>query len=97
MTSSRRYWLAIHPDISKPIGGVKQMHRFAEALVLCGRQATLIQEQADFHPGWFESQVDTISLASWRQRSDLTHAATLWCCQKHFCPPFPIMPLACPS
>ena len=22
----RRYWLALHPDIGKPIGGVKQMH-----------------------------------------------------------------------
>ena len=71
MTSPRRYWLALHPDIRKPIGGVKQMHRFAEALMRCGRQATLIQEKADFHPGWFESQVDTISLSSWRQRSDL--------------------------
>ena len=71
MTSPRRYWFAIHPDIRKPIGGVKQIHRLAEALAHCGRQATLIQEQADFHPGWFESQVDTISLASWRQRSDL--------------------------
>ena len=71
MTSPRRYWLALHPDIRKPIGGVKQMHRFAEALMRCGRQATLIQEKADFHPGWFESQVDTISLSSWRQMSDL--------------------------
>ena len=40
MASSHRYWLALHPDIRKPIGGVKQMHRFAEALSACGRQAT---------------------------------------------------------
>ena len=71
MTASRRYWLALHPDIRKPIGGVKQMHRFTEALAQCGREAYLIQEQADFHPGWFESQVNSISLNDWRQRSDL--------------------------
>ena len=71
MTSPRRYWLALHPDILKPIGGVKQMHRLAEALMHCGRQATLIQEHADFHPGWFKSRVRTIALADWRQRRDL--------------------------
>ena len=71
MTDPRRYWLALHPDIRKPIGGAKQMHRFAEALMLCGRQATLIQEKANFHPGWFESQVNTIALANWHQRCDL--------------------------
>ena len=64
--------LACHPSRHQQTDrGVKQIHRLAEALAHCGRQATLIQEQADFHPGWFESQVDTISLASWRQRSDL--------------------------
>jgi glycosyltransferase involved in cell wall biosynthesis len=71
MTHPRRYWLALHPDIRKPIGGAKQMHRFAEALTRCGRQATLIQERADFHPGWFDSQVNTIALSDWRQRTDL--------------------------
>ena len=71
MNSQRRYWLAIYPDIRKPIGGAKQMHRFAEALMRCGRQATLIQEQADFHPGWFKSNVNTISLTDLQQRSDL--------------------------
>ena len=71
MNSHRRYWLAIYPDIRKPIGGAKQMHRFAEALMRCGRQATLIQEQADFHPGWFKSNVNTISLADLQRRSDL--------------------------
>ena len=40
MTNKRRYWLALHPDIRKPIGGAKQMHRFAEALMHCGREAT---------------------------------------------------------
>ena len=71
MASLHRYWLALHPDIRKPIGGVKQMHRFAEALSICGRQAVLIQDDADFHPAWFESQVSTISLAEWKKRKDL--------------------------
>ena len=71
MTIPYRYWLALHPDIRKPIGGVKQMHRFAEALNACGRQATLIQERADFHPGWFESKVETTSFTEWKKRQDL--------------------------
>jgi glycosyltransferase involved in cell wall biosynthesis len=69
---SPRYWLALHPDVDRPIGGVKQMHRLAEALAACGREATLIQENAEFHPGWFSSQVNTIALTAWRQRSDLS-------------------------
>ena len=71
MASHRRYWLALHPDLQRPIGGAKQMHRLAEALSACGRQATLIHGQADFHPGWFQSQVATIALEQWRQRRDL--------------------------
>ena len=63
-----RYWLALHPDLERPIGGVKQMHRFAEALTACGREATVIQEQASFHPGWFSSEVSTISFKQWRKQ-----------------------------
>lgn len=64
-----RYWLLLFPDLKRPIGGVKQMHRLAEALAGLGRSATLVQEHADFHPGWFESQVTTISLEDWLQLS----------------------------
>ena len=72
-TSARsvRYWLAVHPDVSRPIGGVKQIHRLAEALGACGREATLIQQQQDFHPGWFRSEVTTTSVAAFRSRTDL--------------------------
>ena len=70
--SNFRYWLALHPDVARPIGGVKQMHRLAEALARCGREATIIQESADFHPGWFSSHVETISLKSWVRRKDLS-------------------------
>ena len=73
MTScSRRYWLALHPDIEKPIGGVKQMHRFAESLSACGREAIIIQERADFHPGWFQSKVKTISFKEWANLDNLS-------------------------
>jgi len=70
----KRYWFALHPDIASPIGGVKQAHRFAEVLADCGREATLIQENADFHPGWFVSRLPTIALDDWRQRKDLSPA-----------------------
>ena len=55
----------LRPDVDRPIGGVKQMHRLAESLVRCGREATLIQDNDSFHPGGFESQVKTIGIAEW--------------------------------
>ena len=60
-----RYWLVAHPDISRAVGGVKQMHRLAECISRAGREATLIQEDASFHPGWFDSNVSTISFKDW--------------------------------
>ena len=62
MLKERRYWLALHPDIKRPIGGAKQAHRLVEALNLCEREASIIQESEGFHPGWFESKVPTISI-----------------------------------
>jgi len=62
MSKQKRYWLALHPDIKRPIGGAKQAHRLVEALNLCGRESTIIQENEEFHPGWFESIVPTISM-----------------------------------
>ena len=67
----RRYWLALHPDLAQPIGGVKQMHRLAEALLAAGREATLIQQSSAFHPGWFNSSVPAIGLRAWQERTDL--------------------------
>ena len=61
MAHSFRYWLALHPDIRRPIGGVKQIHRLAEALNHLGREARIIQDNAAFHPGWFSSNVHTVS------------------------------------
>lgn len=71
MTRIRRYWFAVHPDFKRPIGGVKQIHRLAELITETGRQAHLIQDSADFHPGWFTSDVNTISRTDWLNLSDL--------------------------
>ncbi|WP_156779355.1 glycosyltransferase [Synechococcus sp. BL107] len=73
---SVHYWLALHPDITRPIGGVKQMHRLAESIVACGRKATIIQESADFHPGWFSSNVNTISFSEWVKLRDSSLSRT---------------------
>ncbi len=71
MSKFRRYWFALHPDLNRPIGGIKQVHRLAECITDLGREAILIQDSADFHPGWFESNVKTISHHNWLQLSDL--------------------------
>ena len=67
-----RFWLALHPDVAKPIGGVKQMHRLSEHLSSLGYTSTIIQEDSSFHPGWFESEVNTISLKQWNSLTDLS-------------------------
>ena len=59
------YWIFCCPDVSKPIGGVKQLHRLAESISRSGRQCFLIQDSADFHPSWFTSSLNTISVKDW--------------------------------
>ena len=65
-----RYWLVVHPDVDRPIGGVKQIHRLAECIQRLGRQATLIQDSDAFHPGWFTSDLPTIAFRDWVKRRD---------------------------
>ena len=65
------YWLALHPDIQKPIGGAKQIHRLAEAITSNRRCATIIQSDPNFHPGWFKSDVNTIGLSDWKKLKNL--------------------------
>ncbi len=64
------YWLVVHPDVNHPLGGVKQIHRLAECILLAGRQATLIQDSESFHPGWFKSSLPTVAYRDWAQRRD---------------------------
>ena len=47
------------------------MHRLSEALGDFGREARIIQDNADFHPGWFRSNVLTIGYSEFRSKSDL--------------------------
>ena len=54
-----RYWHS-HPDLKKPIGGVKQIHRLAESLLKIHHDAYIVQDDASFHPSWFRSEVKTI-------------------------------------
>ena len=70
-SSYPRYWFALHPDIDKPIGGVKQVHRLCEALASFDRQSIIIQDDANFSPSWFNSKVDTISFPDWLANEDI--------------------------
>ena len=72
MIQPRRFWFALHPDIKRPVGGVKQIHRLAEAITDLGSEAVLIQDSAEFHPAWFGSKVNTISRYEWQSLSDLS-------------------------
>lgn len=59
------FWFLVYPDIPKPIGGVKQMHRAAEAISKLGHNAVIVQDNKSFHPGWFSSSVSTIAKNEW--------------------------------
>ena len=56
-----RFWIVAYPDLKKPIGGIKQLHRISEILTFFGFSSHLIQESSSFHPSWFSSNVNTIS------------------------------------
>ena len=71
MSLKRRFWFLAYPDLTKAIGGIKQIHRVAEIIEELGCQAFLVQDQADFHPHWFESTVNTVSRNDWMSRTDL--------------------------
>lgn len=59
----------MYPDIKKPIGGVKQIHRFSEILNELGCNSFIVQEDSTFHPGWFNSHVSTVSRNDWLCRN----------------------------
>ena len=89
MTHPYRYWLALHPDIHRPIGGAKQMHRLAEALNHLGREARIIQDKEDFHPGWFKSKVQTISVSKFKSSSELKTTRDILILPETFLPTIP--------
>ena len=63
--SESRFWFVLFPDIKKPIGGVKQIHRLCETITKLGFYAAIVQEDSTFHPGWFASHVTTVSRKDW--------------------------------
>ena len=80
MAKPYRYWFSLHHDTKAPIGGVKQVHRVAEAFVKLGRKASIIQEDESFHPGWFDSDIEPISLEKFKNKTDC------WCDQSKLRP-----------
>lgn len=48
------YWILIAVDVDRPIGGVKQLYRFAEALSACGANVSIVQGTDSFRPTWFD-------------------------------------------
>lgn len=66
MVEKIHFWFPVYPDLVQPIGGVKQIHRVAEQLILLGYQVTLVQDSETFRPPWFSSSIiDTISKENW--------------------------------
>ena len=65
MLVKAHFWFPVYPDLVKPIGGVKQIHRVAEQLMLLHYQVTLVQDSATFRPAWFSSSINTISKEDW--------------------------------
>lgn len=59
------------PDIDRPIGGVKQLHRHVEHLVALGWDAAMLSEFPGFRPSWFSSHAPSFSLAESQARGDL--------------------------
>ena len=88
MASSHRYWLALHPDIRKLSAALSKCTALPRRSAHAG-QATLIQDDAYFHPGWFQSQVSTISFSAWKQRQDLNPQTDVVVMPETFLPAIP--------
>ena len=63
-----RFWFLAFPDIKKPIGGIKQIHRVSEIISSFGFQSVIVQQDPSFSPGWFASKVSTISKSEFYDR-----------------------------
>ena len=61
MLSKANFWILAFPDLPKPIGGIKQLHRVGEILSDLGFDVHLVQDSVDFSPSWFKSEVKTYS------------------------------------
>ena len=63
----KRFWIVAYPDLTKPVGGIKQLHRVSELISSTGHLCHLIQEDESFSPSWFSSSALTISKAAFFQ------------------------------
>ena len=59
------------PDLDRPIGGVKQLHRHVEHLVALGWDAAMLTEAPGFRPSWFASKAPSLSLEQSQARGEL--------------------------
>ena len=57
----RRFWFLAFPDIKKPIGGIKQIHRISEVINTLGFSSYIVQDHCDFKPSWFTSNIEAVS------------------------------------
>ena len=62
-----RFWILIGQDFSRPIGGIKQIFRLAEALISLGYDCQIVQGTSDFFPSWFKSSIP-LSFCSFQLR-----------------------------
>ena len=60
----KRFWIVAYPDLTKPVGGIKQLHRVSEIISSTGHICHLIQDDESFSPSWFTSSASTISKVS---------------------------------
>ena len=52
------FWILLGQDVTRPIGGVKQLFRFAESLVSFDYSVRIVQRTKDFTPPWFSFSSD---------------------------------------
>ena len=57
----KRFWIVAYPDLTQPVGGIKQLHRVCELISSIGHSCHLIQEDQFFSPSWFSSNARAIS------------------------------------
>jgi len=72
--SSKRFWIVAYPDLKKPVGGIKQLHRVSELISSLGYSCHLIQDDSRFRPSWFSTTASTISKDSFFKDIDLSPA-----------------------
>ena len=67
----------LQPDLDRPIGGAKQVHRQVEQLVDLGWDAAVMAEKAGFRPGWFESKAPVLAYSDCRASGELASSHTI--------------------